>query len=67
MKRCPFCNSKKIVASGPRNFFCHDCKATFDSEPSEGGDYSDRNPGARIERKEREQQQRRERHYGHHR
>ena len=50
---CPFCKSRRCVESGDRNYFCPDCKRTFD--PTDDGDYSDRNPSARLERDERRQ------------
>ncbi len=52
---CPWCKTrKKVYNSGPslRQFVCLECGRGFDDDPSEGGDYSDRNPAARLERAE---------------
>ena len=54
MNRCPLCNSPKITPLGRHWFRCATCGAHFDNDPGEGGDYSDRNPSARLERQERE-------------
>lgn len=56
--RCPMCNGKGIP-HGDREWLCTDCKGLFD--PVDDGDYSDRDPAARLEREERarERQQRR--------
>jgi hypothetical protein len=35
-------------------YWCPKCRCQFDSEPDEGGDYSDHNAAARLEREERE-------------
>lgn len=53
---CPRCGSnKQVVPQGTVGdmFHCKKCGATLDSDPSEGGDYSDHNPAARLEREER--------------
>jgi len=34
-------------------YYCYRCKMQFDNDPDEGGDYSDWNPAARLEREER--------------
>lgn len=49
--KCIFCDSKNVQTVGAHEFFCRDCKAQFD--PEDDGDYSDRNPSARLERDER--------------
>lgn len=49
---CPMCNRKSQQAPTGR-YWCRWCEAMFDDDPLEGGDYSDRNPSARIERQER--------------
>lgn len=59
--KCPSCGSPKAIPFGHRTFRCGNCDGLYDDDPTEGGDHSDRNPGARIERQEREQQKRRER------
>ena len=52
---CPVCKTAKHVhPHGREEFFCDKCKGLF-SDPNEGGDYSDRNPAARLEREERRQ------------
>lgn len=40
-------------------YWCPDCHLQFDLS-DDGGDYSDLNPAARMERQEREQQRRRD-------
>lgn len=53
---CPVCRSSKQVqpvgVSGDM-FRCGKCGGLFDNDSDEGGDYSDRNPSARLERQER--------------
>lgn len=46
---CLFCICKKCIPSGPRNFFCPLCKATFD--PKDDGEKGG-NPSRRAEDKE---------------
>jgi len=58
INKCPLCGRKgKPVAGGllqcPQGHF-------FDDEPNEGGDYSDRNPAARLERNDRRKQTRKD-------
>lgn len=56
--RCPRC--KRAVKKGERSdYYCPSCDALFDDDPDEGGDYSDFNPAARIEREERRKLERR--------
>lgn len=52
---CPRCNSAKQVVSlaGGEAYRCAKCGGIFDDDPDEGGDYSDRDPGARLDRAER--------------
>lgn len=53
---CPRCGTnRQVVNHGREEFFCGKCGGIFDSDPSEGGDYSDRDPSARLERQERRQ------------
>lgn len=52
MPKCPKCNSARAVVQ-LAEFFCNNCKFIFDNDPDEGGDYSDRDPSARLERQER--------------
>jgi hypothetical protein len=59
--RCIKCKrTDQVYEEGDRNFWCKRCKIVFDDAPDEGGDFSDRNAAARIEREER----RRERQHG---
>ena len=53
--RCPRCNSKGTPQG--ELLWCRRCQLLFDEEPDEGGDYSDRNPAARLEREERQGKQ----------
>lgn len=52
---CPRCKQTKHVVSSSDGEIhrCDYCRVTFDNDPNEGGDYSDRNPSARMERSER--------------
>lgn len=51
--KCPRCGQRVAVGEGQTIFYCSNCRAVFDDDPDEGGDYSDRNPAARLEREER--------------
>jgi transposase-like protein len=56
---CPVCGTHRhvIVGSGKpgeRYYLCQKCGGMF-TDPDEGGDYSDRNPAARLEREGRRQ------------
>ena len=52
-QRCPACDGQ-LVAQGSSGFFaCRKCGGIVDSDPDEGGDYSDRDPSARLQRQER--------------
>ena len=51
--KCPRCGRVKAVQKAGGFFHCNGCGATFDDDPNEGGDWSDRNPAARLERQER--------------
>lgn len=57
---CPKCGSRQPDRGRDVFYFCDDCRMQFDLE-SDGGDYSDRDPAARMMREERQQQERRER------
>lgn len=58
---CPMCGTNRQVNEHGRDeFFCGKCRGLFDSNPDEGGTYSDRNPSVRLEREERAQQRRRQ-------
>ena len=50
---CPRCGEEHRVTAGIGYFYCQTCQMCYDDNPTEGGDYSDRNPGIRIEREER--------------
>lgn len=55
--RCPACNTAKNVKPFGLTgalFHCSRCHGTFEPD-NEGGDYSDRNPAARLLREERRQ------------
>jgi hypothetical protein len=49
----------KAVESAGDLYHCRGCGAIFDDEPDEGGDWSDGNPAARLEREERRRERRR--------
>ena len=52
--RCARCNSdSRVYPEGERNWHCTRCHVSVDLDPDEGGDWSDRNPAARLEREER--------------
>jgi len=54
MPLCPACRTKKHVFPVPYSstrFHCNDCHGTFEPD-DEGGDYSDRNPAARLMRED---------------
>jgi len=51
--RCPKCNRQYPQQRPDTIYWCNHCRCQFDDDPDEGGDYSDRNPSARIERQER--------------
>lgn len=50
---CPRCGEQQRITGCVGQFFCQACQMCFDDNPTEGGDYSDHNPGIRIEREER--------------
>lgn len=56
---CPRCNRKQQKRGLDAMYFCENCRCQFDADPNEGGDFSDRNPAARIEREERRKNSRR--------
>lgn len=49
---CPFCGTRRVAQGPDRTYRCGRCGSWFDDDPDEGGDYSNRNPGARLEREE---------------
>ncbi len=52
--RCPRCNRRGTPQGVCGDmFYCRRCDAVFDSEPDEGGDYSDYDPSYRLQRQER--------------
>lgn len=63
--KCPRCGRPQPkTLSSDGIYFCNHCKAQYDDDPDEGGDFSNFNPAARLEREERRQankQQRRQR------
>ncbi len=54
---CPKCGSRQQDRGKDVFYFCDRCRMQFDLE-DDGGTYSDRSPSARMEREERQQQQR---------
>ena len=54
--QCPICKRKQTAGSADAIYYCTTCRVQFDHEPDEGGDYSSRNPAARLEREERRTQ-----------
>lgn len=52
LPKCPVCGTNAGTVAQGEMFFCRRCNGLFDGDPNEGGDYSDRNPGARLERDE---------------
>jgi hypothetical protein len=56
--KCIGCGRRKSVQAVGEFFKCSACGALFDSDPSEGGSHSDRNPAARLEREDRAREQR---------
>jgi len=59
---CPRCRTGKHVRPVRGDLFeCTRCHAVFDEDPDEGGDYSDKNPSARLERQERQMKRQRKR------
>lgn len=62
--RCPRCNRPQR-RQGPHSlYWCDHCRCQFDDSPDEGGDYSDRNPAARLEREEARRESRKVRRTG---
>jgi ribosomal protein L37AE/L43A len=60
--RCPKCNRPQPKRGGHDSiYYCEHCRCQFDDDPTDGGDYSDRNPAARLERQERFKATQRER------
>lgn len=60
---CPRCQTNRHVNSHDGDlFYCGKCHGIFDNS-DDGGDYSDTNPAARLERLEREQQRKHERRF----
>ena len=52
--RCPWCHRpQQRFNDRSHQYWCAHCQRLFDAEPDEGGDYSARNPAARMEREER--------------
>lgn len=54
---CPRCKRRQPARGPDAIYRCDHCQAMFDADPSEGGDYSDRDPSARLEREERRRSQ----------
>ncbi len=49
--RC-LCGSRDVATYADGGHYCHDCRMEFDGQPSEGGDFDDRDPSRRLQRKE---------------
>lgn len=58
---CPKCGARHTRNLNNGIHWCGRCAMPFDDEPDEGGDYSDHNPAARLERDERRRERRRRR------
>ena len=56
--RCPRCGRRQPRQRPDTIYWCPNCHGQFDDDPDEGGDFSDRNPAARLEREERRTQRR---------
>jgi hypothetical protein len=57
---CPMCKTNRHAnARAGGDFYCSNCRGLYDGRDDDGGDYSDRNPAARLERAERERERRR--------
>lgn len=56
--RCPKCGRKQLYRSQDAIYRCGPCGVMFDNDPSEGGDFSDHNAAARLERADREKERR---------
>ena len=53
---CPRCGHKQPAKGGPpqdAEYFCPNCRMSHDGIGDEGGDFSDRDPSARLNRQER--------------
>lgn len=50
---CPGCGGSQPHETDDAIYWCSRCQCQFDADPDEGGDYSSRNPAARLEREER--------------
>lgn len=53
MVACPGCGRKQKARTADTIYWCDNCQCQFDDDPDEGGDFSSRDPGWRIERQER--------------
>lgn len=51
--KCPACGRKQLDRGLTAIYYCDNCGGQFDSEPEEGGTYSNFNPASRLEREER--------------
>lgn len=56
---CPKCGRRQKRQGSDTMYWCGNCQGMHDADSEEGGDYSDRDPSARLERQERHQQRRR--------
>lgn len=51
--KCPRCKRQAIPQGAEGVMYCRTCGGFVDLNPEEGGDYSDHNVAARLEREER--------------
>lgn len=49
---CPKCRGRQPERGPDAIYYCDDCRCQFDSDPDEGGDYSDRDHSLRLQRAE---------------
>lgn len=59
--KCPACGTNKGAVTVSGYYRCGKCGGLYDDSPHEGGTHSTFNPGARLEREERQKQRRKER------
>ena len=57
--RCPRCKGPQAKRGPHSIYWCEKCRAQFDDDPNEGGDYDDQDPSARLERDELRAEKRR--------
>lgn len=50
--KCPKCGRPNRAGLGDDRYWCVWCRVIYDNDPDDGGDYSDRDPAARMIREE---------------